>query len=60
MITIAKVTASIPMRFPTTAVVNGPIATMKMMNGMGLMMLTRMLRMLNTGPLASRLPLRVT
>ena len=54
-----KVAARTPIVVPTTLSVSGAIAVMKMMNGIGRMMLTMTLRMVWTTLLASSPPRRV-
>ena len=56
---IAKTAAFTPRRVPTTALVSGPRAAIRMMNGIGRMMFTRMFRTVYTKRFWKILPARV-
>ena len=59
MADIGNSTERVPIVVPMTSRVSGPTAVMKMMNGMGRMMLTRTLRTPKDGAFWNRPPRRV-
>ncbi|MMZ60605.1 hypothetical protein D1872_227100 [compost metagenome] len=59
-IVIGKIAAEVPIVVPMIKRVNGLIATKKMINGIGRMILISKFRNINTNLFSNKLPLRVT